>query len=68
MNELVRIENTEQSFSEDWSPATRPLLIVLTAVICLVGFLGESFYTYPCRTNFQNKINPNICIFSITTP
>ena len=44
MNELVRIENTEQSFSEDWSPATRPLLIVLTAVICLVGFLGESFF------------------------
>ncbi|XP_063678905.1 mu-type opioid receptor-like [Bolinopsis microptera] len=41
MNELVRIENTKQSFSEDWSPATRPLLIVLTAVICLVGFLGN---------------------------
>ena len=65
MNELVRIENTEQSFSEDWSPATRPLLIVLTAVICLVGFLGES-YTYillPAELTFKIKLIRTVVSF-----
>ncbi|KAL5260645.1 hypothetical protein ACHWQZ_G010709 [Mnemiopsis leidyi] len=45
MSELV-ILNTDQNFSEDWSAATRPLLILLTSIICLTGFLGNSIVLY----------------------
>jgi hypothetical protein len=51
MNELVRILNTDKKVSEDWSPASRPLLIILTSIICLTGFIGENYGIFNLFSN-----------------